>query len=91
MQYEKELIGSALQDSSILDPERIPDSLFTDGRNRAIWRAMLALRGAGAPVNLLTIAESLNGDAAEVGASYLAGCSDTGERCGCALLRRQTD
>jgi replicative DNA helicase len=76
-EYERELLGCALLDPTLIDSERIPETFFSDPRHRTIWRMMLDLRRAGSPVDLLTISDGLNGSAEAVGGpSYLAKLTD---------------
>ncbi len=73
--YERCLLGCALIDPTLAEGERIPADYFQNKQNRVIWQAMLALRAAGAPITLLTVHDSLNGNCPP--ADYLASLTNT--------------
>jgi len=77
-EYERCVFSAAFSDPSVIDAEKIPESIFTDARHRRVWHVMTSLRGAGNPVNLLTVKDSMNGDGEDISPAYLASLSTPG-------------
>lgn len=76
-EHEQRLLGCILLDPVLLDGEGITAELFTDSRNRIIFDAMRAQREAGNPVDLISVADSLDGKLKDAGGvPYLASLSD---------------
>jgi replicative DNA helicase len=65
-QYEKLLLGCILQDNQLLDELKISESLFSQEKNRAIWREIEKKRAVGECANIVEIGIRLPGDAAYI-------------------------
>lgn len=56
---ERAALGALLLDSRSIDPTLLSEDDFSDGRHQHIFRAVMGLLADGAPVNLVTVTDSL--------------------------------
>ena len=72
-EYERLALAACLIDNAILDDSRLSAELFVDRHNQVVFEAMKGLHNGGAPVTIVTIADSMNGQLEKVGgAAFIA-------------------
>jgi replicative DNA helicase len=72
-EYERAFLGALIQEPALMDSLRPDGFLFEDSRNAAVFSVVRGLAEAGKPVDLLTIAETVNGS---IPMAYVAGLTD---------------